>query len=54
MFCIKSASEAVPLGEEVHLPVVFSQEVFARLPAGVPEVSSIALRMIGKPANFMF
>lgn len=45
--CITSASEAVPLGEDIHLPVIFSAAVFDRLPAGPNlEISHVALRLI--------
>ena len=48
MYCIRAASEAVPLGEEVHLPIIFSPTVFERLPPGPnQEVSDLALRLIG-------
>jgi hypothetical protein len=48
MYCIRAASEAVPLGEEVHLPVIFSPTVFERLPPGPnQELSDLALRLIG-------
>ncbi len=47
IYCITSASEAVPLGEDIHLPIIFSAAVFDRLPAGPNlEVSHMALRLI--------
>lgn len=37
----------MPLGEDIHLPVIFSAAVFDRLPAGPNlEVSHMALRLI--------
>lgn len=44
LHCIRFVSEAVPLGEETTLPMVFSSDVFSRLPKG--EDNRIALATI--------
>lgn len=47
LHCIRFASEAVPLGETQVLPIVFSQEVFERLPKDDGKrVQLAAIRMI--------
>jgi hypothetical protein len=49
LHCLKCASEAVELGEEKVLPVLFSAQVFSRLPRDPADaVYLTAIRLIRK------
>lgn len=49
LHCLKCASEAVELGEEKVLPVLFSTQVFGRLPRDPEDaVYLTAIRLIRK------